>query len=70
MLDSERILKIKVKSRWTVFEILLTSADSMEKKVLSFKVTLDSFRNFAHVKSFAWKRWKRDCQISSRLQTS
>ena len=36
-------------------------------------VTLDSFRNFAnvssylHLKSFAWKR---DCPISSKLQTS
>ena len=26
MLDSERAFKIKVRSRWTVFEILLTSA--------------------------------------------
>ena len=48
MLDSERTFKIKVRLRWTVFEIVYVN-------------------NYVHLKSFAWKR---DCLISSKLQTS
>ena len=34
MLDSQRTFKIKIKLRWTVFEILLTSAIIYIERVL------------------------------------
>ena len=34
MLDTERTLKIKIRSRWTVFEISLTSAVISIERVL------------------------------------
>ena len=34
MLDSQRTFKIKIKLRWTVFEILLTSAIICIERVL------------------------------------
>ena len=46
MLDSDRTFKIKVTSRWTVFEILLTSAVICIQRVLHGKEIAQYLQNY------------------------
>ena len=46
MLDSARTFKIKVRSRWKVFEILLTSAVIYIKRVLHGKAIIQYLQNY------------------------
>ena len=46
MLDSERKFKIKVRLRWTGFEILLTSAIIFIQKVLQGNETVQYLQNY------------------------
>ena len=46
MLDSERKFKIKVRLRWTGFEILLTSAIICIQKVLQGNETVQYLQNY------------------------
>ena len=46
MLDSERTFKIKVRLRWTAFEILLTSAIICIQRVLHGKEIVQYLQNY------------------------
>ena len=46
MLDSERTLKLKVRLRWTVFEILLTSA------IICIQRFLHENENFQYLQNY------------------
>ena len=48
MLDSERTFKIKVRSAWTVSEILLTSAATCIQRVLHRKEIVQCLQNYRH----------------------
>ena len=48
MLDSEITFKIKVRSRWTVFEILLTSVVICVERVLCGKEIVQYVQNYKH----------------------
>ena len=48
MLDSEITFKIKVRSRWAVFEILLTSVVICVERVLCGKEIVQYVQNYKH----------------------